>query len=149
MKKILLLILSTFILVSCYNQSEISDDYIYKYDEEELEEYVRYYSDVFIHEDDIDDYINDYKDEYIHKDKISDYIEGNLAEYVHENEIIYYINENLDDYICVDEIETYIEECTDYILTNSTQETELINIFRTLSETEKAKALLYIAELRK
>ncbi len=160
MKRILFLILSAFILVSCYSKPEISDDYIYKYDEEELEEYVRYYSDDFIHEDDIDDYINDYKDEYIHKGNIEDYIDGNLDEYIHKDNIHEYVQDNLFCYIHEDQIEdyvsdhpdeiyTYIEERTDYAMTNTTQETELINIFRTLSETEKAKALLYIAELGK
>lgn len=144
MRRMLILLLPALFLLSCTNSEyETSDDYIYKYDEEELEEYVRYYSDDFIHVDDIDDYIDNYRDDYIHKDNIDDYIDGNLDEYIHKDEIVDY------DYICVDEIETYIEECTDYILTNSTREIELINIFRTLSETEKAKALLYIAELGK
>ena len=151
MRRMLILLLPALFLLSCTNSEyETSDDYINKYDEEELEEYVRYYSDDFIHVDDIDDYIDNYRDDYIHKDNIEDYITNYRDEYIHKDDVETYVIENmLDEFILVEEMDTYIEECTDYILTNSTQETELINIFRTLSETEKAKALLYIAELGK
>lgn len=160
MKKILLPLLTIFILTSCYSEPEISEDYIYKYDEEELEEYVREYSDVFVHEDDIDEYIANFRDEYVHVNDIEDYIDDNLDEYIHKDNIHEYVQDNLfcyihedliEDYVSdnPDEIYTYIEERTDYTMTSTTQETELLNLFRTLSETEKAKALLYIAELGK